>query len=255
MAKIGKQIRQLRMQKNITQDELADKLFVSRQTVSNYENGKSNPDLDMLMKLAAVLETDVNVLLYGVPLSPDTKKERRLLISSALPLLLLCLFYFWYGPFARKWLQDTFDTSLQLNNVFFFIPALMLLSGFVLFQASTVFFGAKSPKVKWKKYIHYALFTIIIIYGVIVLPFCIDNFIYAREQYVLHQQWLLNGQQYSMEQITHILPDAWYQLVMQIMNFFAYLYPRNPSMNIFYILWFITGIGLWCTKPDSHSLL
>ena len=254
MAKVGKQIRQLRIQNKMTQDELADKLFVSRQTVSNYENGKSNPDLDMLMKLAEVLETDVNVLLYGIPVSPDKKKERKQLIISAFLLLILYIFYHWYGSFARKWLRDYLDPALQLNSVMVFFPILMLFSGFVLFQATAVFFGAKSLKVKWKKYIHYALLAIIIIYGIIVLPFCIDNFIYAREQYVLHQQWLLYGQEYSIDQITHILPDVWYQLVIQIMNFFAYLYPRNPSMNIFYIFWFLIGIGLWCTKPDSNSL-
>ncbi len=254
MTKVGKQIRQLRIQNKMTQDELADKLFVSRQTVSNYENGKSNPDLDMLMKLAEVLDTDVNTLLYGIPVSPDKKKERKQFIISASLLLILYIFYHWYGTFARKWLRDYLDPSLQLNCVMVFFPILMLFSGFVLFQAAAVFFGAKSLKVKWKKYIHYALVAIIIIYGIIVLPFCIDNFIYAREQYVLHQQWLLYGQEYSIDQITRILPDAWYQLVMQIMNFFAYLYPRNPSMNIFYIFWFITGIGLWCTKPDSNSL-
>lgn len=254
MAKVGKQIRQLRIQNKMTQDELADKLFVSRQTVSNYENGKSNPDLDMLMKLAEILDTDVNTLLYGIPVSPDKKKERKRLIISASLLLILYIFYYWYGSFARKWLRDYLDPALQLNSVMVFFPILMLLSGFVLFQAAAVFCGAKSLKIKWKKYIHYTLLAIIIIYGIIVLPFCIDNFIYAREQYVLHQQWLLYGQEYSTDQITHILPDAWYQLVMQIMNFFAYLHPRNPSMNIFYIFWFIIGIGLWCTKPDSNSL-
>ena len=37
MRDIGKNIRQLRTEKNMTQDELARKLFVTRQTVSNYE--------------------------------------------------------------------------------------------------------------------------------------------------------------------------------------------------------------------------
>lgn len=41
MANVGKNIRNLRTQKKLTQDELAEKLFVSRQTVSNYENGVS----------------------------------------------------------------------------------------------------------------------------------------------------------------------------------------------------------------------
>ena len=41
MANVGKNIRILRTKNGMTQDELAEKLFVSRQTVSNYENGVS----------------------------------------------------------------------------------------------------------------------------------------------------------------------------------------------------------------------
>ena len=40
MRDIGKNIRDLRIRSNMTQDELAQKLFVTRQTVSNYETGK-----------------------------------------------------------------------------------------------------------------------------------------------------------------------------------------------------------------------
>ena len=46
MRDIGKNIRDLRTRKDMTQDELAEKLFVTRQTVSNYETGKSRPDVD-----------------------------------------------------------------------------------------------------------------------------------------------------------------------------------------------------------------
>lgn len=41
MADVGKNIRHLRIQKHMTQDELAERLFVSRQTVSHYETGDS----------------------------------------------------------------------------------------------------------------------------------------------------------------------------------------------------------------------
>ena len=41
MRDIGKNIRDLRKRQNMTQDELAARLFVTRQTVSNYENGVS----------------------------------------------------------------------------------------------------------------------------------------------------------------------------------------------------------------------
>ena len=41
MAAIGKNIRRLRNERQMTQDELAEKLYVSRQTISNYETGVS----------------------------------------------------------------------------------------------------------------------------------------------------------------------------------------------------------------------
>ncbi|MBR4875347.1 MAG: helix-turn-helix transcriptional regulator, partial [Clostridia bacterium] len=60
MRDIGKNIRDLRIQKGLTQEQLAEQLFVTRQTVSNYENGKSRPDVEMIQKIAEVLACDVN---------------------------------------------------------------------------------------------------------------------------------------------------------------------------------------------------
>ena len=45
MREIGKNIRDLRQRCQLTQEELAQKLHVTRQTVSNYEMGKSRPDV------------------------------------------------------------------------------------------------------------------------------------------------------------------------------------------------------------------
>lgn len=71
MQDLGQNIRQLRTQKYMTQDELAERLFVTRQTVSNYETGRSRPDVEMLAKIAEVLETDANALLYGPAPAPE----------------------------------------------------------------------------------------------------------------------------------------------------------------------------------------
>lgn len=49
MRDIGKNIKALRKKKGMTQEALAEALFVTRQTVSNYETGRSRPDLDMLV--------------------------------------------------------------------------------------------------------------------------------------------------------------------------------------------------------------
>ena len=61
---------------------LAEKLFVTRQTVSNYETGKSRPDVEMLTRIAEVLETDVSTLIYG-PKPPIQNSQLRSLIIGA----------------------------------------------------------------------------------------------------------------------------------------------------------------------------
>ena len=62
---VGKNIKFFREKKNITQSELADKLCVTRQAVSNWENGKTEPDIEMLNKIASVLEITIEELIYG----------------------------------------------------------------------------------------------------------------------------------------------------------------------------------------------
>ena len=58
-------LKKIRKDKGYTQEILAEKLNVVRQTVSKWEKGLSLPDVDMLSKIANVLETDVNILLEG----------------------------------------------------------------------------------------------------------------------------------------------------------------------------------------------
>ncbi len=77
MSKISQNIKRQRIEKGLSQEELAQKLFVTRQTVSNYETGKSNPDLDTLTKLSEILETDVETLLYGDTACREKKRFRR----------------------------------------------------------------------------------------------------------------------------------------------------------------------------------
>lgn len=58
-------LKKIRKDKGYTQEILAEKLNVVRQTVSKWEKGLSLPDVDMLSKIANVLETDVIILLDG----------------------------------------------------------------------------------------------------------------------------------------------------------------------------------------------
>ena len=62
---IANQIKRLRAERDMSQDELAEKIFVSRQTVSNWENEKTYPDIKSLLLLSEVFETSLDALIKG----------------------------------------------------------------------------------------------------------------------------------------------------------------------------------------------
>ena len=68
---LAENIKTVRKQRGMTQEELAARLNVVRQTVSKWEKGLSVPDAELLKKLAEILETDVSTLL-GAPINTDS---------------------------------------------------------------------------------------------------------------------------------------------------------------------------------------
>ena len=78
---LSENIKNLRKSKGISQEELAIKLGVVRQTVSKWEKGLSVPDSEMLIRLAEELDTTVNVLL-GETVSPNDITEIQMLAAK-----------------------------------------------------------------------------------------------------------------------------------------------------------------------------
>ena len=70
----GENLKTLRRNKGITQEELAARLNVVRQTVSKWEKGQSVPDSEMLVRLAEIFEVPVSQLLGG-PIEPDAQPD------------------------------------------------------------------------------------------------------------------------------------------------------------------------------------
>ena len=62
---LGNQIRKYRNALSLSQDALAEKVYVSRQTISNWENGKSYPDVNTLVLLSEVFGTSIDNLIKG----------------------------------------------------------------------------------------------------------------------------------------------------------------------------------------------
>ena len=89
MANVSKNIKQIRIKNNMTQEELAEALFVTRQTISNYENGKSNPDIETIIKIADIFKVDANTVIYGLPLEESQKRNKNWAIGIGVFLVLL----------------------------------------------------------------------------------------------------------------------------------------------------------------------
>ncbi len=70
----GENLKTLRKNKGITQEELAARLNVVRQTISKWEKGQSVPDAEMLVKLAEIFEVPVSQLL-GSRIEPDAQPD------------------------------------------------------------------------------------------------------------------------------------------------------------------------------------
>ena len=62
---LGKQIRMYRQEAQLSQEELADRVYVSRQTISNWENDKSYPDVNSLVLLSEVFHISLDKLIKG----------------------------------------------------------------------------------------------------------------------------------------------------------------------------------------------
>lgn len=125
MPKISKNIKRLRAEHNFTQDALAEKIHVTRQAISNWENDKTKPDIEALESLAQAFGVDIEELIYGekkeIIISQDKTKEKNrikiilaivgtLFVASGLALV---FFGFW----------QEFSTTLQ--TVFSVIPMLL----------------------------------------------------------------------------------------------------------------------------------
>ena len=74
--KIGKFIASCRKQKNITQQELAEKLGVSDRTIGNWENGRNMPDLSLFKPLCKELDISLNDFLSGEKVAEGEYQER-----------------------------------------------------------------------------------------------------------------------------------------------------------------------------------
>ena len=75
MNKVQLSIKRLRQDRGMNQEQLAEQLHVTRQAVSNWETGKTQPDIEMLVKIAEYFDVSVEYLIYGKEPTTNSGEE------------------------------------------------------------------------------------------------------------------------------------------------------------------------------------
>lgn len=78
---LGENLRALRQSRGMTQQQAAERLNVTRQTVSGYESNRTRPDIDMLRTMAELYGTDLEGVVYG---TQPVLRARRIIKTAAL---------------------------------------------------------------------------------------------------------------------------------------------------------------------------
>lgn len=140
---------QLRKEKNMTQEELASKLFVTRQAVSRWETGETTPGIDMAKLIASALDVPVIRVLdlpqepscqcCGTPFSVPNMDKGANADGTENPNY--CKWCYDNGQFASATMDDVIEKSA---------PYLMQATGVTLDEAVS-FMGALLPSLaRWK---------------------------------------------------------------------------------------------------------
>lgn len=186
MKHIGKNIKSIRKTKGLTQEALAEALYVTRQTVSNYENGRSQPDLDTLLKIAEVLETDINAIIYGPPVPQCKKLRYRWLAVSGSILLVIAALYVALNILFPKQSVFGYHYSMRLLVRLTVLPTLLFVFGWVLMHCLSVFCGLRQLRPEKGNVLRIVAWTLLSLLILIPMPLCIYSGIAGYRSFVHH---------------------------------------------------------------------
>lgn len=140
----NEKLQQLRKEKSMTQEQLAEELFVSRTAISKWESGKGYPNIDSLKSISKLFSVSIDNLLSGEELISLAESENLANINKiyslifgildlmALTFLFLPLYGYQEGEFVRKVnLFALQDISAITRAIFFFFPILMAAFGII----------------------------------------------------------------------------------------------------------------------------
>ncbi len=148
---IGLKLKSARIKANLTQEEVADALGVSRQTISNWENEKTYPDIISVLKMSDLYRISLDLLLKGedemsnyfdyLENSTNTVKSNN---RKAITILVSAYFAIWAFAIMVFWLFTSGSDAMGYSLVYLWILLPITTFMFSLIIANNDYFG------KWK---------------------------------------------------------------------------------------------------------
>lgn len=136
---LGNHIKHYRNEKGLSQEELAERVYVTRQTISNWENNKNYPDINSIVLLSEIFEISIDNLIKG-----DLEQMKKEINSEEVKKL---NFYSWMVLIIFLIAIISLIPMLKFIGLYGFIPYFILM-------ACAMFFALKIEKIKKNNDVH-----------------------------------------------------------------------------------------------------
>ena len=144
----NEKLQQLRKNKGLTQEELAQAIYVSRTAVSKWESGRGYPSIDSIKDIAKFFSVTIDELLSGNEIlsiaEEDNKQKEKHLRNIVFGLLDISIIIFFFVPFFRLKTEET------------------------LYEVSLLFLNEISP---YLRIVYYTVVIATVLYGIFTLVF------------------------------------------------------------------------------------
>lgn len=173
--KISNFIKEKRKELNLTQEELAEKLFVTEKAVSRWETGRGTPDISLLIPLSKALKVEIPEILNGEENKKNKNDIEKLIEYNELTkkskfnfkIKLIILLYVLSILFFLSYLRVEYNPNIELN--YFIRLFLVVISSILIVIGNRIYANNYVEKIEDKMKVDKLSKTIVFIYYIILL--------------------------------------------------------------------------------------
>lgn len=151
MAKISKSIKKLRQDRGLTQEAFAERLNLTRQAVSSWETGRTQPDVEMLGIISKEFSVSIEELIYGEKRNTTIDNGTKNYISTATVIISVLGALFVSAGLVLIFMWSWEQIPMFLKGVFSFVPlvASQAFAGYVFFKKRDSIAFSESSALAW----------------------------------------------------------------------------------------------------------